>query len=132
MVTVKVLSPDGKPLSDYSIFDDHVPLGDRGASWRWASDGTFEVSVYSPTDRHRLLIYQRKLNLAGYYELTGEPAGPLEIKLQPAAKFVGRLVDSDGKPLPAVAIAISLRTGSRKKFGCRKRHKRHRSKANQN
>ena len=64
-----------------------------------------------------MLIYQRKLNLAGYYELTGEPAGPLEIKLQPAAKFVGRLVDSDGKPLPAVAIAISLRTGSPKNSG---------------
>jgi beta-lactamase regulating signal transducer with metallopeptidase domain/protocatechuate 3,4-dioxygenase beta subunit len=116
-VTAKVLSPDGKALSDYSIFDDHVPLGERGASWRWASDGTFEVIVYSPTDRHRLLIYQRKLDLAGFCELTGEPAGPLEIKLQPAGTIVGRLVDRQAKPLPKVAIVISSRTGPTKHSG---------------
>ena len=64
-----------------------------------------------------MLIFQRKLNLAGFYELTGEPAGPLEFKLQPAGTVVGRLVDGHGKPLPDVTMVISSRTGSTKNSG---------------
>ena len=121
IVTVagKVLSPEGKTLRDYSMFDDcslfddyRIAASKRG--WHRERDESFEVKVYSPTDRHRLMFFQRALNLAGYYELTGEPAGRLEITLQAAGTIVGRLVDGHGKPLPDVALVIATHNGHAK------------------
>jgi beta-lactamase regulating signal transducer with metallopeptidase domain/protocatechuate 3,4-dioxygenase beta subunit len=106
IVTGTVRAPDGKPLGDYTLFEERSFLGEEGR-WRHQSDATFETKVYSPNDHYRLMFYQPLRNLVGFYEFTGEPAGKLEVKLQPGATIKGRVVDDAGRPLESVSLVVA-------------------------
>ena len=106
IVSGRVRGPDGKPLGDYTLFDESSFLG-KGGRWSHRSGATFETKVYSPTDHHRLMFHQLSSNLVGFREFTGEPSGPLDITLEPGATLKGRVVDDDGQPLADVSLVIA-------------------------
>ncbi|HEX4070775.1 MAG TPA: carboxypeptidase regulatory-like domain-containing protein, partial [Planctomycetaceae bacterium] len=114
-VTGTVRGPDGKPLVGYSLSDkssffEEASRRSRQTVARFEINGaTFEIKVFSPTDRHRLMFYHRSRNLVGYREFIGEPSGPLDITLEPAATLKGRLVDDGGQPLGDVSLVIAAR-----------------------
>jgi beta-lactamase regulating signal transducer with metallopeptidase domain/protocatechuate 3,4-dioxygenase beta subunit len=114
-VTGTVRGPEGKPLVDYSLSDkssffEEVSRQSRQTVARVEINGaTFEVKVFSPTDHHRLMFYHRSRNLVGFREFTGEPSGPLDITLEPAATLKGRVVDDGGQPLGDVSLSVTAR-----------------------
>ena len=103
-VTGRVVSPEGKALTDYYVHGVRPRL-----PWYRNTEEEFKVVGYFPTESRRLVFYDPKGNFAGYYDLTGEPPAKLEIKLRPAATLVGRLLGTDGKPLAHAPIYSETR-----------------------
>jgi protocatechuate 3,4-dioxygenase beta subunit len=87
----RILAPDGQPLDNYRIFGAR-----RHVVWPLNSGKTFKVEGYNPSETRRIIVYHEERDLVGYHDLTGEPPKELEIRLQPAATLVGRVLDADG------------------------------------
>ncbi|HLJ12535.1 MAG TPA: carboxypeptidase-like regulatory domain-containing protein, partial [Planctomycetaceae bacterium] len=69
---------------------------------------TFTIKGYSPSKKRWIMIYHAGLGLAGYYVLSGEAPDVVEIRLRPAATFVGRVVDANGQPIGLASINGSV------------------------
>ncbi len=99
----RVLSPSGQLLGNYLIYGVST-----GSPWKQTTDEGFAVSGYFPTQTRRLIVYHAGQNLAGVYDLTGEPPERLEMTLRPAATLVGRALDAGGAPLEHAEIDCEL------------------------
>ncbi len=89
----RVLSPDGRPLRDYLVSGAR-----KGVVWAQNPGERFTIMGYDPAATRRLFVYHPGDNLAGHYDLKGEPPQQLEITLQPAGTLVGRVLEPDGTP----------------------------------
>ena len=91
----KVVGPDDKPLDDFRYAGKLAEF----ASWDMPDGDRFEVTGYDPLRPRHLYFYQAEQHLAGKYDLSGAPPDDFVVKLQPAGKVSGRLVDNQGEPL---------------------------------
>jgi protocatechuate 3,4-dioxygenase beta subunit len=95
----RVLAEDGRPIEKYILFGERAP-----ADWYERTFPDFEVKGYRPGIGRRLMAYVPDSNTIGLLDVTGDKPSIAEIKLQPAARFVGRIVDADGEPISGVRI----------------------------
>jgi protocatechuate 3,4-dioxygenase beta subunit len=103
-VSVKVLDPDGKPVTG---------AGAGGlASWSlWEPDQAAEIKVrqYNPDRPRAILFLLAEKGLGKLVEPKKGDAGPWDVKLEPVGTATGRLVDADGKPLANSVLQIHYR-----------------------
>jgi RNA polymerase sigma factor (sigma-70 family) len=99
---VRVLDAGGKPLPGARV---------AGQLARESFDEPLEraeLTVYALTaGEPRILLFQHEgKKLAGRLELKGPERGPVEVKLQPAAAVLGRLIDARGRPLRHADVTV--------------------------
>jgi RNA polymerase sigma factor (sigma-70 family) len=94
--TVKVVDPDGKPLSGVLARGlEHPDLWED----RPAAGSDLTVRDYKPEEPRLIQFAHPEKNVAGSLVIKGDDTGPLTIKLEPAGTLTGRFVTADGKPL---------------------------------
>ncbi|MDB5390956.1 MAG: blaR1 4 [Planctomycetaceae bacterium] len=99
-------SIQGRVLAeDHRLVDQYVLYGAQNASlWYQNKSGSFEVNGYQPGLGRRLMAYAQQTDAIGLLDITNDPPPFAEIKLQPASRIAGRLVDTDGQPIAGARI----------------------------
>jgi RNA polymerase sigma factor (sigma-70 family) len=102
--TLKVVDPDGKPLSGATI-------GGLTASWPMVfTPSTDSTTVYALDDKPRtLMILHSEKKLGGTVEVKGGQT--VMARLAPLGTVAGKLVDTDGHPIAGVAVGVQFPTG---------------------
>jgi RNA polymerase sigma factor (sigma-70 family) len=98
----RLVDPDGQPVvgtTVYGLTSDSEVKTLEGA--------TFEVVGMEPGEPRTVSFMHKDRRLAG--AVVFEPGGgPIEVRLAPCGSAVGRLVDTDGRPLAGALIGISV------------------------
>jgi RNA polymerase sigma factor (sigma-70 family) len=102
--TVKVLGPDGKPLSGGRAFGQVDNTG-KSADMKTAE---FTVRGVSRRRPGQVLFQHPEKNLVGVAKPPKDDGGAVTVKLEPGATVTGRLVDADGKPRAGVELNLSF------------------------
>jgi RNA polymerase sigma factor (sigma-70 family) len=101
----RVLDPDGKPFSGAKIVfvgKDETPEAKGGSG----ADGAFSVTVPKLHSPHYLLAMKEGAGL-DFFELSGrKTADPIEFRLVRDNLIRGRVVDTEGKPVAGVRVAL--------------------------
>jgi RNA polymerase sigma factor (sigma-70 family) len=105
-VTGTVLGPDGKPLTGASV---------EGPSGIWARDrlklktARFTLTAINPNFPQNFpqwtFFFHKEKQLGAAVRLTGNEPKDFTVRLRPCATITGRIVDSDGRPRPGLALA---------------------------
>jgi beta-lactamase regulating signal transducer with metallopeptidase domain/enterochelin esterase-like enzyme len=109
-ITLKLVDPEGRPLSGISI---------DGLRNRWQSrhdedaGPTVEVLALGPDERRLIFFHQKERKLSKVIRISWQDdgPGPLTIELEPFATITGRLLDSSGAPIRRSFISTSLGRG---------------------
>ncbi len=94
-----VLDPEGKPLT-----------GGRCAGltniayWNELDDEHFSIHHLEHDQKRRIYFYHEARDLAGSIEVSGNAAGPIVVKLQPAGVLKGRVLFDNGDPAEHVEL----------------------------
>lgn len=97
--SARIVAADGRVPTEYFLYGERSP-----ASWYESRGGSFTVSGYGSDYGRRLMAFEPSTDLIGRLDVTGEPPADAVITLGPATRFVGRLVDENGAPLPETRI----------------------------
>jgi RNA polymerase sigma factor (sigma-70 family) len=100
----KVVDPAGKPLPGAQVMGLY-PHGGRSEPLAGAD---FTAVAIEPGQPRRLVVRHAARKLAGTVVLRGDEAQPVIVKLEPLAAVMGRLLDSDGKPLAGVPVTADI------------------------
>ncbi|WP_165230669.1 M56 family metallopeptidase [Aquisphaera insulae] len=93
----KVVGPDGRPVTGARV----EGLQDHFRSWTpqpLPADEFVVEGIGEGSDRD-VLVCHDGLKLAGSYVIRPDEAGPIAVKLEPAGRLSGRIVDAAGLPL---------------------------------
>jgi hypothetical protein len=90
----RVVNAQGEPVTGCEIYG----LNDR---WGWQRKGVaeFVIDDLRPKEKRKIFAFHRTLGLVGGVIASHQAAQPLEIKLSPAGRITGQLVDKDGEPV---------------------------------
>jgi RNA polymerase sigma factor (sigma-70 family) len=103
----RVVGPDGRPLSGVTV------RGLSGYNEETLIGAEFTVRGLNPKAKRQLVFHHKQKRLGFFLkELRGDESGSLTIKLQPCGSASGRLVDSDGQPLPQERLGFSGTAGA--------------------
>ncbi len=105
--SVRVVSADGRVPTEFFRYGESSP-----ASWSGGHGGPFTVTGYISEYGRRLMAFEPSTDLIGKLDVTGEPPADALITLEPATRFIGRLVDENGAPLPETRIEGGWRSAS--------------------
>jgi RNA polymerase sigma factor (sigma-70 family) len=99
----RLVDPDGQPVVGATVYgltsDSEV---------KTLESATFEAVGMEPGKPRIVSFLHKDRRLAG--AVAFEPGGgPIEVRLAPCGSAVGRLVDTDGRPLAGALIGISVR-----------------------
>ncbi len=102
--TIRVVDPSGIPVARARI---------QGLSWLadWSppqESPEFRVTGLRRGEKRRLHAILEDRKLAGWVEILAEAEGAVDLKLQPWATAVGRLVDDDREPRANVAVVLDI------------------------
>jgi RNA polymerase sigma factor (sigma-70 family) len=100
-----VVGQDGKPLSGARLGGARTGFV---PTWEYKTQPTVEFTVYGLKNgelRNVLAMHEEK-HLAGSLLLKGDEKGTLTLRLEPWGVVTGRLVTSDGQPLPGVDVTM--------------------------
>jgi hypothetical protein len=95
-VVGRVVGPDDRPVSDYYYSGQMAQFADI---WSESSGDTFELKGYDPESPRQVYFAHRQRHLATHLVVKDELPKDFVVRLQPAGKVRGRLVDQDGAPL---------------------------------
>ena len=95
----RVVAADGRAPTECFLYGERAP-----ASWYRSPGSSFTVRGYLPDYGRRLMAFEPSTDLIGRLDVTGEPPKDAVITLGPATRFIGRLVDESGAPLPETRI----------------------------
>ncbi|MEM9643607.1 MAG: M56 family metallopeptidase [Planctomycetota bacterium] len=116
--TLVVQNPDGSEASGFFVAG-RLPSMRPTASGRgvtyWseepATDSSVEIIIPDETPRPPVMFWdqQRKLGaMVSMQEVIDSGPQPLVVRLEPAARVVGKLVDADGQPLTAGTVTAGV------------------------
>ena len=117
-VTVVMLDPDGKPLTDLVVdgrFPQGVDVGDMGVH----ESNVTRVAGLEPDETRRVVFKHDDLRLGAVLVLRpGEwkDGAEITLKLRPYATIIGRLVDANGKPARG-GVEVRLPTSDPRVYG---------------
>jgi RNA polymerase sigma factor (sigma-70 family) len=95
-----VVGPNGKPLTGVKV------IGLSAMPDEEVLDGaSFTVTGLNPQRPRELFFHHRDKALGKVLTLRGDESDPLTVPLDPCGTVSGRLVDSDGKPVPGVTVS---------------------------
>jgi hypothetical protein len=98
----QVVDQNGKPVPTAAYSSK---LAQFDGSWDLVGgDGSFEVLGYDPAKPRRLTFFDRERPLSATVVLNGPLTKPLVVTLQPSGGIKGRIVDTDGTPLPNMRL----------------------------
>lgn len=101
----RVLAQDNSVIEQYILHGALTPGG-----WYQQASTTFEVKGYLPAEGRRLMAYAPQADAIGLLDVTNEPPALAEIKLQPASRIAGRLIDAEGQPIAGARIENERRS----------------------
>ncbi|WP_146446526.1 M56 family metallopeptidase [Botrimarina colliarenosi] len=101
-VAGRVVGPDGEPITSFRYTNR---IAEFANSWDRSSDGRFELVGYEPDQPRHVYAMDLERNLGGRVIVSGEGHEDLVVRLQPAGKAIGRLVDAEGEPLANCQIS---------------------------
>ena len=108
-VTGRVLDDQGRPMPGVEVWRPHTREERLGAERRPAAvsgpDGRFTTS--NPQAREQLTACPAGW-LPAEVPTGGAPDQPREIRLSPAARLAGRVVDRNGQPVPGIAVTAQF------------------------
>src|SRR5262249_46856896 len=97
----QVVDQSGKPLAT-ALFAGKLK---EFPSWQSLdAEGRFEIVGYDPESPRTVAFVDPGRCLAAHLELSGPVSNPLVVKLEPAGKAKGRIVDEHGDPIPKVML----------------------------
>jgi RNA polymerase sigma factor (sigma-70 family) len=99
---VEVIGPDGQPLTGTLAYG----LDGWSTASRSLEQPQFDYVHPKPGRPETVVVVHKQLPLGGLLDLRGDEQGPLKVRLLPTAKVIGRLVDEEGRPRPAVQLAL--------------------------
>ncbi len=116
---VRVLDPEGKPAPGTIVTCEGIDarLMDVWNIGQPVATGVFRLHGTDPSRTYRLFFIHPERKLGAFLDAKPglEGGQPIEVRLRPAAKFHGRIVNSGGSPVPAgqvyPAITPDDRTG---------------------
>lgn len=103
ILTGRVVTADGKPVSEYYLHGDTAP-----STWRFHSQEQFSIYGYFPQSGRRLMVWDPRTNQIGTLDLQGEVNDPVTVGLKPGGRIIGRVVDENGNPQKGVPINNAL------------------------
>src|SRR5262249_45442995 len=104
-----VVGPDGRPLSGARAAGlGPLPQFDFGRQANNMTAATFIVGGLIPRKTRNLVFFHSEKKLAKVMSVRGDQEGPLTVKLEPLGAVAGRIVASDGKPLPGVKVSTVI------------------------
>jgi RNA polymerase sigma factor (sigma-70 family) len=103
------VGPDGKPLAGVSI---HASLGyGPTIDIRDLPTPRFTLYALNPERPRPFFFHHHGKKLAAAVVVKGDELEGLTVRLQPTATITGRLLDTDGAPLPGAQIAGDIKGG---------------------
>jgi hypothetical protein len=102
-----LLGPDGKPVTGATAHGLNYNHGNLGLGYtpsqedRLLKKAAFTVLRLQAGTPRTVSFVHKERKLVGYVVLSGKEKGRITVRLQPWGVVTGRLVDADGKPLPA-------------------------------
>ena len=99
-IAVRLVDPDGQPLSGVSMNDYTQSNGFTISDSSDLTSDVYRVRNYLGTQPRRLVAWHPERNLAGQLVIRERPDGDLTFQLQPAGTIRGRVVHDDGRPRP--------------------------------
>ena len=104
-ILVKLQDPNGKPLQGVQIENASSNVNQ---DFHAKDQSEFQATGFLEGQRRTLTFYHKDRNL-GQIETIGDgDESPVIVVLQPNARITGKLVDSDGDPLPRANIRFDL------------------------
>jgi len=100
---IDVVGPDGQPLAGTVAYG----LDGWSTASRSQRQAQFEYVHPNPGKPETVLVLHQGLHLGGYLDFRGDERGPLEVRLRPTSRVIGRLVDEGGRPRPGVQLSLS-------------------------
>src|SRR5262249_20549021 len=106
--TLNVVDPDGKPLAGATV---------AGITASWPPTFTLpkdttRIYALDPARPRTLYLLHQEKKLAGWVRVRGDEKEPVTAKLAPAGSVTGRLIDSDGRAIPGVAVSLQFPPGA--------------------
>lgn len=98
--TGQVVAADGTPVTGY-----HILGSNHYSAWYPHDDATFTVNGYFPRDGRSLMAYHPDTDTVAALEVKGEAPESVVLKLVPAGRLSGRVVDEDGLPIAGGIIS---------------------------
>jgi hypothetical protein len=103
VVEGNLVDPEGKPLVGAEVYGQ----GNLGYWENLPTTSTFKVLALVPSRGPRALVFRHEgRKLAGWAEVRGDESDGPRVKLEPWASAMGRLLNTEGKPLPNVTLEI--------------------------
>lgn len=107
----RVVGPDGSAVTNFSALGEVVKDG----FWKRHADGRFAVQGYDGQGPRQLFFKSTDESLIGQLRVEGTAPDELVVKLQPAVRVTGRLIESETS-LPAERYSLYCDSSSRGPF----------------
>lgn len=93
---IRVVDSTGRPQTGFRILIRHSPI-DPGRILSATAD-RFTITRLDPKFPSAIVIVAKDESHAGVFSIRGDEPEPIELRLEPVAAIVGRIVDQHGKP----------------------------------
>ncbi|MEM7315627.1 MAG: hypothetical protein AAF497_21010, partial [Planctomycetota bacterium] len=93
---VRVVGPDGKPVEAFQYTSQIA----THSSWNPGTKGQLALKGCEGKTKRRVFVVESERGLAGLLDINGDPGADATIQLVQGATVTGRVVNSEGEPLP--------------------------------
>ncbi len=94
----RLVDPEGNPVRGASV----TGLAPKPVGAEVLDGDGAEVLALDPARSRALIALSPDGRFAARFEIRGDSAGPIVVRMEPAGTLTGRLVDPDGRPIPRV------------------------------
>ena len=113
-ISVLVTSSDGRPVpqADVTVFTG--PPNVSMSTYQTKGDG---IAIFRTKSEAGLIVVAKADGFrSGETEIDGRNATSTRLTLQPARRFLGRVIDSGGRPVASAKVVALVSEGARRSF----------------
>lgn len=102
IVTGRVVDPDGKPVAGAEIWQDGDPVAVTGP------DGSFRARGLDPVSGELEVCGAGWIDDDVFEYRAGLPREPLVLRVRPAGRLTGRVIDENGAPVAGASLSVNF------------------------
>jgi len=106
VVVLRIVDADGRPVANAQVDVRDLSRGFNPAPGRSDAEGRYEVTGLAPEHDTVIDVIAADKALGTTVEVPGAAAKPLEVRLQPLASLIGRVLDEEGKPIAGPVLHL--------------------------